>query len=124
AALPGPAARAQPGPDARDDDGRDRGRAGRLGPGRRSWRTGPRRPAHHAGLRVLAADDDRRRHRGRPVRPAAHPHRPVPGAVTRDARSTSLSAARRARELAELAAGRLVDVLVIGLGVTGAGVAL
>jgi glycerol-3-phosphate dehydrogenase len=44
--------------------------------------------------------------------------------MTSDARPTSLSAGRRARELAELAAGRLVDVLVIGLGVTGAGVAL
>jgi glycerol-3-phosphate dehydrogenase len=37
---------------------------------------------------------------------------------------TSLSAARRAQELADLADGRMVDVLVIGLGVTGAGVAL
>lgn len=37
--------------------------------------------------------------------------------------STSLSAARRARELDELP-GRVVDVLVVGLGVTGAGVAL
>ncbi|NJC72091.1 glycerol-3-phosphate dehydrogenase/oxidase [Planosporangium thailandense] len=38
--------------------------------------------------------------------------------------ATYLSADRRARELAELADGRTVDVLVIGLGVTGAGVAL
>ncbi|MFI7543467.1 glycerol-3-phosphate dehydrogenase/oxidase [Actinoplanes sp. NPDC049599] len=38
--------------------------------------------------------------------------------------ATSLSAARRRRELAELAAGRTVDLLVVGLGVTGAGVAL
>ncbi|MGC9665514.1 glycerol-3-phosphate dehydrogenase/oxidase [Planosporangium sp. 12N6] len=38
--------------------------------------------------------------------------------------NTSLSARRRARELAELADGHPVDVLVIGLGVTGAGVAL
>jgi glycerol-3-phosphate dehydrogenase len=38
--------------------------------------------------------------------------------------ATSLSAQRRARELADLADGRMVDVLVIGLGVTGAGVAL
>ncbi|GAA1373193.1 glycerol-3-phosphate dehydrogenase/oxidase [Catellatospora chokoriensis] len=38
--------------------------------------------------------------------------------------STSLTAARRARELAALAAGEVVDVLVVGLGVTGAGVAL
>jgi glycerol-3-phosphate dehydrogenase len=37
---------------------------------------------------------------------------------------TSLTAARRGRELADLAGGRAVDVLVIGLGVTGAGVAL
>ncbi|WP_222106268.1 glycerol-3-phosphate dehydrogenase/oxidase [Catellatospora sichuanensis] len=36
---------------------------------------------------------------------------------------TSLTAARRARELAELT-GEVVDVLVVGLGVTGAGVAL
>ena len=38
--------------------------------------------------------------------------------------ATSLNAARRSRELAELAAGEPVDVLVVGLGVTGAGVAL
>ncbi|GAB4049899.1 glycerol-3-phosphate dehydrogenase/oxidase [Catellatospora paridis] len=37
---------------------------------------------------------------------------------------TSLTAARRARELAALTAGEVVDVLVVGLGVTGAGVAL
>lgn len=37
---------------------------------------------------------------------------------------SSLNAARRARELAALAAGEVVDVLVVGLGVTGAGVAL
>jgi len=48
----------------------------------------------------------------------------VSGHLPSGARPTSLSAARRARELAELAAGRPVDVLVIGLGVTGAGVAL
>ena len=36
----------------------------------------------------------------------------------------SLTAARRARELAELAAGEPVDVLVVGLGATGAGAAL
>ncbi|MCW2914959.1 MAG: glycerol-3-phosphate dehydrogenase [Actinomycetia bacterium] len=36
----------------------------------------------------------------------------------------SLNAARRARELAELTAGATVDVLVVGLGATGAGVAL
>lgn len=39
-------------------------------------------------------------------------------------RSTSLSASRRAGDLEALAAGDIVDVLVIGGGVTGAGVAL
>jgi glycerol-3-phosphate dehydrogenase len=38
--------------------------------------------------------------------------------------STSLNAGRRSRELAELAGGTTVDLLVVGLGVTGAGVAL
>jgi glycerol-3-phosphate dehydrogenase len=38
--------------------------------------------------------------------------------------STSLSAVRRARELVEVADGSVVDLLVVGLGVTGAGVAL
>lgn len=38
--------------------------------------------------------------------------------------ASSLSAARRKRELAEIAAGDIVDVLVVGLGATGAGVAL
>lgn len=38
--------------------------------------------------------------------------------------TSSLTAARRAQELAELADGRVVDVLVVGLGATGAGVAL
>ena len=38
--------------------------------------------------------------------------------------TSSLNAARRARELAELAAGTTVDLLVVGLGATGAGVAL
>ncbi|MEG3627721.1 glycerol-3-phosphate dehydrogenase/oxidase [Streptomyces poriticola] len=37
---------------------------------------------------------------------------------------SSLSSARRARELAEAADGRVVDVLVVGLGATGAGAAL
>ncbi|GAA3337433.1 glycerol-3-phosphate dehydrogenase/oxidase [Amorphoplanes nipponensis] len=37
---------------------------------------------------------------------------------------TALTAARRRRELAELAGGVRVDLLVVGLGVTGAGVAL
>jgi glycerol-3-phosphate dehydrogenase len=38
--------------------------------------------------------------------------------------NSSLNAERRARELAGLAGGEVVDLLVIGLGVTGAGVAL
>jgi glycerol-3-phosphate dehydrogenase len=38
--------------------------------------------------------------------------------------STQLNAARRERELAEATDGRVVDLLVVGLGVTGAGVAL
>ncbi|HEX6234168.1 MAG TPA: glycerol-3-phosphate dehydrogenase/oxidase [Jiangellaceae bacterium] len=38
--------------------------------------------------------------------------------------ASSLSAARRERELGEIAAGEVVDVLVVGLGATGAGVAL
>jgi len=38
--------------------------------------------------------------------------------------TTSLNADRRARELAALADGEVVDLLVVGLGVTGAGVAL
>ncbi|GAA3440635.1 glycerol-3-phosphate dehydrogenase/oxidase [Planomonospora venezuelensis] len=37
---------------------------------------------------------------------------------------SSLNAARRSRELAELAGGPTVDVLVVGLGATGAGAAL
>lgn len=37
---------------------------------------------------------------------------------------TSLTAARRARELAELAAGQSVDLVVVGGGITGVGVAL
>jgi glycerol-3-phosphate dehydrogenase len=40
------------------------------------------------------------------------------------ASSPSLNAARRARELDELADGAVVDVLVVGGGITGAGVAL
>ena len=38
--------------------------------------------------------------------------------------TTSLNAGRRTADLAALAAGEVVDVLVVGLGVTGAGVAL
>ncbi|MFI8092235.1 glycerol-3-phosphate dehydrogenase/oxidase [Streptomyces sp. NPDC086080] len=45
----------------------------------------------------------------------------APGARARD---SSLSAARRARELTDSLGGRTVDVLVVGLGATGAGAAL
>ncbi|NNG38863.1 glycerol-3-phosphate dehydrogenase/oxidase [Flexivirga sp. ID2601S] len=38
--------------------------------------------------------------------------------------NTALNAARRARELVEATDGRVADLLVVGLGVTGAGVAL
>lgn len=38
--------------------------------------------------------------------------------------NSALTGPRRDRELAELAGGKVVDVLVVGLGVTGAGVAL
>src|SRR3990170_6472377 len=38
--------------------------------------------------------------------------------------NTSLNAERRAEELAALAAGEVVDVLVVGGGVTGTGIAL
>ena len=41
-----------------------------------------------------------------------------------DPSQTALSAVRRARELSEATDGRVVDLLVVGLGVTGAGVAL
>lgn len=43
---------------------------------------------------------------------------------TRADSGSSLSAHRRRRELAEAADGRVADVLVVGLGATGAGVAL
>ena len=49
------------------------------------------------------------------------PHRPP---ATAGLPASSLNAARRTRELADLSAGTVVDVLVVGLGATGAGVAL
>jgi glycerol-3-phosphate dehydrogenase len=48
------------------------------------------------------------------------PAAPLPPAAP----AASLNAARRARELAEVRDGAVVDVLVVGLGATGAGVAL
>jgi glycerol-3-phosphate dehydrogenase len=44
--------------------------------------------------------------------------------VPHAAGSSALDAVRRSRELAEATDGRVVDLLVVGLGVTGAGVAL
>lgn len=59
--------------------------------------------------------------RRRPAHPPAHPPgRPLTPALG----DTALTAARRTRELAEATDGRTVDLLVVGLGVTGAGVAL
>ncbi|MEV7325665.1 glycerol-3-phosphate dehydrogenase/oxidase [Streptomyces sp. NPDC093970] len=51
-----------------------------------------------------------------PTNGTADAHTPVPG--------SSLSAARRSRELADTVGGPAVDVLVVGLGATGAGAAL
>src|SRR5207237_947067 len=83
---------------------------------------GPRGPARRAVLRPFPADHDRRRrHRAAAAgRVAAHPRQ---GAriVNTPLGNTSLNAARRA---AELAGDSPVDVLVVGLGATGAGVAL
>src|SRR5690606_20907568 len=62
----------------------------------------------------------RRRRRGAPLpRARAHPGQ-EPGAML----SSSLSADRRARDLDALARGARVDLLVVGGGITGAGVAL
>ncbi|WP_234333787.1 glycerol-3-phosphate dehydrogenase/oxidase [Streptomyces viridochromogenes] len=56
------------------------------------------------------------------------PPAPVPGSaagsVPGPVPGSSLSAARRSRELAETVGGPVVDVLVVGLGATGAGAAL
>ena len=69
------------------------------------------------------ADDDRRTGSTRRGvrRRAAGPGGGVPPAVSG---SPALAAVRRERELAEATDGRVVDLLVVGLGVTGAGVAL
>lgn len=64
----------------------------------------------------------------RPVTPGADPAacRSTSDGSARlgDAVGTALHAGRRTRELAEVTDGRTVDLLVVGLGVTGAGVAL
>lgn len=44
--------------------------------------------------------------------------------TSRPAAGASLSAARRSREVADTVGGPVVDVLVVGLGATGAGAAL
>ena len=49
---------------------------------------------------------------------------PGPGPAGRPVDGSALTAARRTRELGEATDGRTVDLLVVGLGVTGAGVAL
>ena len=51
-------------------------------------------------------------------------HRPHETAPAPASAAASLNAARRERELAELSGHAEVDVLVVGLGATGAGVAL
>jgi glycerol-3-phosphate dehydrogenase len=71
------------------------------------------------------------RRRGHDFAPA-EPNPRAPDAVLRaqgsstgaTGRGSALNAARRQRELAEATDGRVVDLLVVGLGITGAGVAL
>ncbi|MFE7274058.1 glycerol-3-phosphate dehydrogenase/oxidase [Streptomyces sp. NPDC057623] len=58
-----------------------------------------------------------------PPRPAPVPESAA-GPVRGQVAGSSLSAARRSRELAETVGGPAVDVLVVGLGATGAGAAL
>ncbi|MFF3287096.1 glycerol-3-phosphate dehydrogenase/oxidase [Streptomyces sp. NPDC003023] len=61
----------------------------------------------------------------RPATPAAAPTAASSfAASSASPAASSLNAARRSRELAELAEGARVDVLVVGLGATGAGAAL
>ncbi|MGH3378788.1 MAG: FAD-dependent oxidoreductase, partial [Actinoallomurus sp.] len=50
--------------------------------------------------------------------------RPLETAVPPGSPASSINAARRAEELADLSRGATVDLLVVGLGATGAGVAL
>ncbi|MFI2301521.1 glycerol-3-phosphate dehydrogenase/oxidase [Actinacidiphila glaucinigra] len=60
----------------------------------------------------------------RPTSPSSSTSPKSPVGRSGPAPASSLTAARRARELAGLAAGEQVDVLVVGLGATGAGAAL
>src|SRR5262249_32340527 len=98
---------------------------GRDHPAGASGQTGPRGAARRPVVRAVGTHDDQhvrpRPQRGRPRRRTAphpgtdsHPVNPNP---------TSLTGERRARDLAALP-GEVVDVLVVGLGATGAGVAL
>jgi glycerol-3-phosphate dehydrogenase len=60
-----------------------------------------------------------------PARPVSAPgNRPDGRKAASVAEGSALNAARRQRELAEATDGRVVDLLVVGLGITGAGVAL
>lgn len=59
-----------------------------------------------------------------PMHPSSPSSPTSPVGLSGPAPASSLTAARRARELAALAAGEQVDVLVVGLGATGAGAAL
>ncbi len=56
--------------------------------------------------------------------PGTSPTRPDPGTSPTRPDPGALTAVRRTRELTEATDGRTVDLLVVGLGVTGAGVAL
>ncbi len=89
--------------------------------GGRSTPAGGDVSADHAVDDPVRADrraDPRRRCAGRRTGPL--PER-IPEVMTG---STALNAARRTAELAELADGATVDVIVIGGGITGAGIAL
>ena len=91
---------------------RPRGRPAPAGPHRAAGRPRPRPLRPH--------DDRRRRHRGRPRHRARHVPRPGPDPVTDHRRPAT--DARIGTGLAGLPDH--TDLLVIGLGVTGAGVAL
>src|SRR5690606_42143002 len=98
--------------------------AGRHRAPGRSPSAGESRAARRPVVRAVRTDDvGLRRGRRRLRRGVAAPAGQVPGAVM-PAPTSSLSAARRARELEGLRAGEPVDLLVVGLGATGAGVAL
>src|SRR5690606_41487211 len=91
----------------------------------------PRAASGRPGARPGPADHDRRggprpRRRGPPRRAARRPGEAPPARKSPSGPppGSSLSARRRTRELARTVGGPTVDVLVVGLGATGAGVAL